>query len=294
MRTDATGVPSFEYGKFGVPLNTGIPPIPQDPNANTPVKKGDADVGSSYNPLTGVIQIVITNQKFRTIDGGPTKYTANTGLAGLNVRTYFNRPDPGQRSQNNASDITSDNSYILAGNNSCAPVPTLVSAVSRKVHGAAGTFDVSLVPEDQNGGIECRSGSAPGSYQVVMSFAAPVTFSSITTSAGSVASSSNVGNVVTVNLTGVPNAQVTTITLVGASAGGASADVSVPLKVLIADTNGDRFVDSADISQTKSQSGQPVSGEEGSDNFREDINADGFLDSADISAVKSKSGTALP
>jgi hypothetical protein len=60
--------------------------------------------------------------------------------------------------------------------------------------------------------------------------------------------------------------------------------------VLVGDTNGDGFVNSADISQTKSQSGDPVTGA----NFREDVNADGFLNSADISVVKSESGTALP
>jgi hypothetical protein len=60
--------------------------------------------------------------------------------------------------------------------------------------------------------------------------------------------------------------------------------------VLVGDTNGDGFVNSADISQTKSLSGQPVS----SANFREDVNTDGFINSADISLVKSKLGTALP
>ncbi len=35
------------------------------------------------------------------------------------MRTYFNRPDPGQRSQNNASDITDDTSYTLRGNAFC-------------------------------------------------------------------------------------------------------------------------------------------------------------------------------
>jgi hypothetical protein len=60
--------------------------------------------------------------------------------------------------------------------------------------------------------------------------------------------------------------------------------------VLIGDTTGDGFVNSADISQAKSQSGNAVT----SANFREDVNTDGFLNSADISLVKSKSGTALP
>ena len=60
--------------------------------------------------------------------------------------------------------------------------------------------------------------------------------------------------------------------------------------VLVGDTNADRFVDSADIGQTKSQSGHAVA----NSNFREDVNVDGFIDSADIGFVKSKSGTALP
>ena len=51
-----------------------------------------------------------------------------------------------------------------------------------------------------------------------------------------------------------------------------------------------RLRDSADIAQTKSQSGKAVA----NSNFREDLNVDGFLDSADIAFVKSKSGTALP
>jgi len=67
-------------------------------------------------------------------------------------------------------------------------------------------------------------------------------------------------------------------------------DTSVQMGVLIGDTTGDGFVNSADISQTKSQSGNAVT----SSNFREDVNVDGFINSADISLVKSKSGTALP
>jgi hypothetical protein len=71
---------------------------------------------------------------------------------------------------------------------------------------------------------------------------------------------------------------------------GEVGNFSDTMGVLLGDTTGDGFVNSADISQTKSQSGQPVT----SSNFREDVNADGFTNSADISLVKSKSGTALP
>jgi hypothetical protein len=60
--------------------------------------------------------------------------------------------------------------------------------------------------------------------------------------------------------------------------------------LLIGDATADKFVNSSDVSQTKSQSGQSVTGS----NFRNDVAADGTLDSSDVSLVKSKSGTALP
>src|SRR5205085_1511072 len=61
MRSDATGAVSFEYGKFGVLLQI-VPPDP-NPNANTPVKLGDADSGV-YDPITGLLRITLSNDKF--------------------------------------------------------------------------------------------------------------------------------------------------------------------------------------------------------------------------------------
>ena len=107
---------------------------------------------------------------------------------------------------------------------------------------------------------------------------------------GSVASGSINGSVVTVNLTNVSNAQTLSVNLLGVSDGTNMGNVSIPMSVLVCDTTADRFVDSADIGQTKSQSGHAVT----LSNFREDVNIDGFIDSADIAFVKSKSGTALP
>ena len=167
--------------------------------------------------------------------------------------------------------------------------PILVGAVSRKNHGSAGTFDIDLLPPAS--GIECRSGGATGDFQIVVTFAVPITFTSASVSGtGSVATALSSGNQAFVNLTGVTNAQRITVTLSGVNDGTHIADVSVPMAVLLGDTNADGFVNSADISQTKSQSGNAVTGS----NFREDLNADGFINSADISLVKSKSGTALP
>ena len=178
---------------------------------------------------------------------------------------------------------------------SLAPPPVqLAGAVSRMTHGDAGTFDIDLT---SGNGIECRSGGNNGDYTVVFSFVNPLT------SVGGVTVTAGTGSIVNnsvdpsdahnyiVNLTGVTNAQTITVSLsyVTDSAGDLSTAVSTPMPVLIGDTNGDGFVNSADIGQTKSQSGQPVT----TSNFREDVNVDGFINSADIGLVKSKSGTAF-
>lgn len=111
-----------------------------------------------------------------------------------------------------------------------------------------------------------------------------------TSSAGSVSSGPNPDQC-TVELTGVPNAQYLTVTLSDAiDSTGAIGAASATMGVLVGDTNADGAVNSADIGQTKSQSGGVV----GIGNFRNDVNFDGSLNSADIGLVKSKSGTALP
>jgi hypothetical protein len=172
------------------------------------------------------------------------------------------------------------------------PCPTVVS---RKSHGA-NSFDINL-PLTGNPGIECRSSSRNGDHTIVFTFANPLTnvaSASMTSGTGTV-SSQTIGadpHQYVVTLTGVTNAQSVTITLTGITdtTSTNTPKVAVTIGILAGDTNADRFVDSADIAQTKSQSGIAVT----SSNFREDLNIDGFVDSADIGLVKSKSGTSLP
>jgi hypothetical protein len=172
-----------------------------------------------------------------------------------------------------------------------------ISAVSRKTHGSVGMFDINL-PLTAPIGIECRTGS---SHQVIMTFATPVTVGSATAipdpkpmsppATGSVSSFSVNGAQLTVNLTGVSNAQTLTLNMSSVSDGvNTNSAFAFLIGILIGDSTGDGSVNSADISQTKSKSGQAV----GSSNFRNDVTVDGSLNSADISLVKSKSGTALP
>jgi hypothetical protein len=159
----------------------------------------------------------------------------------------------------------------------------------------AGTYDVDLLPPAA--GIEPRSGGASGDYQVVVTFAVPITAVSSAVAVPAAGGTASVvgapaisGNQVTINLTNVSNAQRLTINLIGVNDGTNTTNISVPMAVLIGDTTGNGAVNSSDIAQTQSQSGQEVT----ATNFREDVTVNGLINSSDISLVQSKSGTGLP
>ena len=180
------------------------------------------------------------------------------------------------------------------------PVP---GVASRKTHGAAGDFDIQL-PINGPAGIECRNPGPNGRYTLVFTFDRPVQntgTATVTQGSATVApapaggtnpSSGSNPNQIIVNLNNVSNAQhlIVTLSNVQDTSGNTLPSVGARMDVLVGDTNADRFVNSGDISQTKSQSGSSVS----NSNFREDLNADGLINSADISLSKSQSGTALP
>jgi hypothetical protein len=191
--------------------------------------------------------------------------------------------------------------YLNTGGTYCAQpsTPLLQSVVSRKTHGAAGSFGVNL-PLSGTPGIECRSGGATGDYTIVIAFLANVSVNgspqaAVTSGTGTIGSGGvsnggaviSSGNVVTVPLTNVSNAQSINVTLNNVNG---STNVTIPMGVLIGDANGNGAVNASDIAQTKSRSGQPVNPTA----FRSDVNADGSIDASDVSLVKSSSGTGLP
>ena len=166
-------------------------------------------------------------------------------------------------------------------------------SVSRKLHGGTNP-STSIFRSAAHPGIECRSGGASSDYQVVFAFPSAVTFSgaAVTAGTGTVSSTSRDGNtpIVTVNLTGLTNAQRLTVTFQGVSDGSGTGDVAVPMGLLIGDTNGGGTVNSGDTLQTRNRSGQPTD----ATNFRSDVNADGFVNSGDTLLVRSRAGSALP
>ena len=137
------------------------------------------------------------------------------------------------------------------------------------------------------------SGGGANNYQLVFTFPGAVTFTgaTVSTGTGSVGGTSGSGtNTATVNLTGVTNVQKITVKLLGVSDGVNTGDISVQMRVLVGDTTGNGSVNAGDVTQTKAQSGQPVTAA----NFRQDVTANGTINASDVTSVKIQSGTAVP
>ena len=269
----ATTGPIFQVGR-----TTTTTPPPAEPFVA-------ADPASNFKP-DGTITIVVPRSAIgnpaigQSLSGFLTRIAAN--IAGSTI-TPDNMPDS----------LVPSGSYTIAGNNNCFP---LLGVVSRKIHGTAGTFDIDL-PLAGNPGIECRSGGGANAYTLVYTVDRNVALAgtaTVTQGTATVATTT-IGpnpNQVTVNLTGVSNAQHLIVSLSGVqgSDGVILNNLAARVDMLSGDTNADGAVNSGDVSQTKSQSGQAAN----SSNFREDLNTDGAINSGDISLVKSRSGTGLP
>ena len=180
----------------------------------------------------------------------------------------------------------------------CASPLSITSAVSRKTHGAAGNFDIPL-PLTGADGVECRTTGGTNDFTMVVTFSTSVTVTGspqaqLTMGTGCVGSggacTGNVsvsGSVVTVPLTNIANAQNITVQINGVNG---SNNFSIPMGMLIGDTNANRTVNAADIAQTKSRLGQTVDGT----NFRSDVNANAAINAADSALIKGHLGTSIP
>ncbi|MFL6538429.1 MAG: choice-of-anchor Q domain-containing protein [Chthoniobacterales bacterium] len=172
----------------------------------------------------------------------------------------------------------------------------LLSVVSRKSHGTAGTYDVNF-PLSGNLGVECRSGGASGGFQLVFKFANPLTSvdaAALTAGVGEVGQSSGIGadpHEYVVNLTGVTDAQFirTTLTNVLDADGNFSPSVAIYAGFLLGDANGDAVVNAADAVVARNSSGQTAD----ATNFRADFNRDGSINSADATTARARSGNAI-
>ena len=177
---------------------------------------------------------------------------------------------------------------------------TPMSVVSRKTHGGAGTFDIDL-PLTGSPAIECRTdGGLIRDYTIVLTFSgnvivtgdpqAQVTLGIGMIGSGGVSNGGMVtidGNIVTIPLTNVGNAQIINVTLFGVNGVG---NVVVPMAVLAGDVNGNGIVNASDVAQTKLLIGQPID----LTTFKCDVSTNGSINATDVTFLKSKVGTGLP
>ncbi len=167
------------------------------------------------------------------------------------------------------------------------------SIVSRKTHGTSGTFDLAL-PTSGAAGIECRIAGASMSHQLVLTFPGPVSASGLLVASNNNQASgtfSITGSVLTLNLTGVANAQTLGITFNNVAFGATQGSLALLFGVLLGDITRNGSVTASDIGLAKSGSGQTVTAA----NFPSDVTTNGgSINSSDIGTVKAQSGTQLP
>jgi hypothetical protein len=225
-----------------------------------------------------------------TIGLQPAPRATNTLAANLTLKASVDTP-PGTYTINltpNVSFATDDefNSYdmstgapftiIVTGAVVAAPV--FVGSVSRKVHGAAGTFDLPLSAVSGNPTVEPRQGPA---QTIVFSFDKAVNAAAVSIAEGKATAAAPTfsGNNVIVSLTGVSDQQYLTVALanVGSSDGGTGGSASVRIGFLVGDVGQNRVVSVADVAQVNAQLAQVVTAA----NYLKDLNASGTLTVAD-------------
>ena len=171
---------------------------------------------------------------------------------------------------------------------------TLVSAASRKTHGAKGDFDIDL-PLTGDLGIECRSGLTR--YAVVFTFNNNVTGAdSATSGCGTVGSISvdpiDAHNLIVTYNGATCDGETVTVTAnnVHDDQGNTLASASASMGLLIGDVTGDGGVRNDDIAAVRAVQGQQAN----SANFRADVTLDGRINNQDVQTVRSHKGDVLP
>ena len=174
--------------------------------------------------------------------------------------------------------------------------PIFQSAASRKVHGAAGTFDLPLstvAPPgiNHNPTIEPRIGPA---QTIVFTFDKPLNGATVTVTEGTATAGAPAfsGLDVVVALTGVTNEQYVTVALTNVTAvdGGTGGAATVRVGFLACDVNQSRAVSIADLGLVNAQLSQVVTAA----NYLKDVNFSGTLTVADKGITNANLTKSLP
>jgi len=188
--------------------------------------------------------------------------------------------------------VTGDGGSVISNNAALtvAAPPAIVSAVSRKVHGQAGPFDINV---SQPTAIESRQS---GPTEVIVTFDRLFQLltgasADVQTSQGTVTSLAPAGHELAVELENAGGPGAVTLSFPGiADAGNASAVATEILcfRVLQADATNDGQVNIFDLVAIRNTLNQPVD----AGNFTRDINVDGVINVFDLVATRNRLNTA--
>ena len=248
-------------------------------------------VGSSGAPINPLLGALGNNggvtQTHALLAGSPAADRANNANAPATDQRGVARPVDGDAVAGAVADIGSYEAQVAA-----------TTAASRKNHGGT-NFDVDL-PFTGAAGIEPRVGGATNDYTIVVAFTvnvrvagspqAQVIAGAGTVGSGGVSNGGAVtvgGNLVTIPLTNVTSEKTIQVRL---NLVNGSTNVTIPMRVLPGDVNGDAVVNSGDATVTRARSGQNATPA----NFRADVNADGTINVGDASIVRARSGQFVP
>ena len=171
---------------------------------------------------------------------------------------------------------------------------TLAQVQSRKVHGAAGPFDIALdTAQAISGAVSVEPRAIGPGHKVVFQFNAAIAAAGTVACMDSLAvpvgtcNAVAAGNTVEVTLTGVPDAKRVAITLTNVN--GAGGSFAVALGFLLGDVNNSRTVSASDVLEVKGRAARAVN----ASTFIYDLNLTGGITATDILAVKGRSGGGL-
>jgi hypothetical protein len=174
--------------------------------------------------------------------------------------------------------------------------PNLLSALSRRSHAAAGTFDLALSvvaspAVNHHPTTEPRQGPA---QTIVMTFDGIISAATVNITEGTATAGVPVfsGSDVIIGLTGVVDRQYVTVSLtnIASTDGRTGGSASVRVGFLVGDVSGNRVVSLADVALVNAQLAMPATAA----NFLKDVNASGTVSLADKAITNANLTKSLP
>ena len=285
--------------------NGTLSAAPVDASAGTIFFPGATPIISANGTSNAILWIVDSDAFSKpATPGGPAiliAYDANNLASGLLYTSSQNlvRDNPGGAVKFSVPTVANGKVYmgtegqvsvfgVLGGG---VPPPVLSGAVSRRVHGVAGTFDLPLSAVATNPTTEPRQGPA---QKIVVTFDKPISAATVAVTEGIATASAPTisGNDVIVDLTGATDRQYVTIALtnVASTDGGVGGAATVRVGLLAGDVNQTRAVTVADLGAVNLELAQTVT----LANYLKDVNASGTITLADKGIANANLAQSLP